>query len=76
MIGPLTTTIEQVEAGTLIMERAIAAAKIAITFTGNTLVQISCEKRKKTMDVKHRLVESAEKDIVVEDMYLFVNRFS
>ena len=51
-------------------------AKTAITFTGNTLVQISREKRKETMDVKHRLVESAEKDIVVEDMDLFVNRFS
>ena len=73
MTGPLTTTIEQVE---VIMERAVAAAKTAIMFTGNTLVQISCEKRKETTDVNHRLVESAEKDIVVEDKDLFMNRFS
>lgn len=76
VIGPLTTTIEQAEAGTLMIERAVAAAKMAIKFTGNTSVQISHEKRKETMDTNPRLVESPEKDTIVEDVDQFGIRFS
>lgn len=43
VVGPLTTVMEQAEADTLTTEGAVAAARMATRFTGNTSVRISHE---------------------------------
>lgn len=82
VVGPLTTIIEQAEAGTLTAEKAVAAARIAIKFTGNASVQISQERRKKAItDMNPKLVDmvdTAEKDAICEDAApdLFGDKFA
>ena len=57
---PLAKITDQAEAGTLTVERAIAAARIAVKFAGNASVQISCERRKRViMDMNLKLVDIA-----------------
>lgn len=79
VVGPLSTIIEQAEAGTLTAERAVAAARMAIKFTGNASVQISRERRKKAiLDMNPKLVDMAEKDAIFEDAApeLFGDKFA
>lgn len=67
VVGPLTTIVEQGEAGSLTAEGAIAAAKLALKFAGNATVQISRERRKRAiMDMNPKLSDLADKDSVFE----------
>ena len=78
-VGPLTTIIDQAEAGALTMEGVVAAARMAIKFIGNASVQISQERRKKAiMDMNPKLVDMAESDTIFEDAApnLFGNKFA
>ena len=67
VVGPLTTIVEQGEAGSLTAEGAIAAAKLALKFAGNATVQISRERRKRAiMDMNPKLSDLADKDSIFE----------
>ena len=79
VVGPLTTIIDQAEAGTLTIEGTIAAARMGIKFAGNASVQISRERRRRAiMDMNPKLVDMAEADTIFEDAApdLFGDKFA
>ena len=68
VVGPLTTIVEQREAGSLMAEKTIAAAKLALKFARNTAVQISRKRQKRAIhDRNPKLSDLAEKESIYED---------
>ena len=66
--GPLATIIYLGESGALTAEKVIAAAKLAVKFAGNALVQISRERHKRAiLDMNPKLSDVGEKDTVYKD---------
>ena len=47
VVGPLTTVVDEGEAGTLTAEKALAATRLALKFAGNASIQTSRERRKR-----------------------------
>ena len=59
VVGPLAMITDQGESGTLMLEKAIAAAKLAVKFTDNASVQIS--RGRAILDMNPKLSDMAEK---------------
>lgn len=66
-VGPLTSIVDKGEKRTLTADEAIAAAKQALKFLGNTAVQFSRERRKRAItDMNPKLTDLADVDSIYE----------
>lgn len=65
VVGPLTSIIEEAEKGELTAEKAMTAARIALRFAGNALVQMARKRRRRAiMEMNSKLTELADKDSI------------
>ena len=76
VVGPLATITDQGKSGALMLEKAIAAAKLAVKFAGNASVQIS--RGRAILDMNPKLSDLTEKDAIYKDVAqeLFDNKFA
>ena len=78
-VGPLVTSLEEGEKGSLTADKATTAVKTALRFIGNASIQMSREHRKRTIaEMNHELIDLSEKDSIYENAppFLFSDQFT
>ena len=78
-VGPLATILEEGKNRSLTADKAMTAAKTALRFIGNASIQMSRERRKRTIaEMIHKLIDLSERDSIYENAppFLFGDQFA